>query len=135
MSKAYKKIADILFRKNLSEIDFIEKRRKYLRTCKRMKWLHIAIVIGYFCLFPLLFESIPGWKNLLPEGSQKYIWIGLGIGLSLGFLASLMLINSVTSIMHAFNLFSFNRDTELMIKYHELLKQIAEDKENKKVTE
>jgi len=135
MNKAYKKITDILFRKNLSEIDFIEKRRKYLRTCKKMKWFHIAIVIGYFFLLFLFIETIPGWKNLLPEGSQKNIWIGLGIGLGLGYIASWMLINSLTSIMHAFNLFNFNRDTELMIKYHELLKQIAEDKENKKVTE
>ena len=132
MSKVYKKIIDILFRKNLSEIDFIEKRRKYLRTCKKMKWFHIIIVIGSFFLLFLFIETIPGWKNLLPEGSQKYIWLGLGLGLSLGFIASWLLINSVTSLMHAFNLFNYNRDTELMIKYHELLKQIAENKENHK---
>ena len=132
MSKAYKKITDILFRKNLSEIDYIEKRRKYLRTCKRMKWLHIAIVIGYFCLFPLFFEVLSGWKDFLPTDSQKYIWLGLIFGFSFGFMTAWMLTSSVISIMHAFNLFGFNRDTELMIKYHELLKRIAENKENHK---
>ena len=122
--------------KNMSDSEFIEKRRKHLRTSKKMRWIAIVFLLGIIFLVPKLFEIFSNIKDNLPEGAQKFAWSGYLSGLTLGLATSVYSVQACVSVLSGFNLFNFNRDTKLMIKYYELLKQIAEkNKDFEKINE
>ena len=91
-----------------------------------MRWFAIVSLLIIIFLVPKLFEIFSNIKDNLPDGAQKYAWSGYLSGLVFGLATSTLIAQACGSILGGFNLFNFNRDTKLMIKYYELLKQIAE---------
>jgi len=111
--------------RTLSDAEFVEKLRKNLRVSKRVAWIHLAVVIAFSVLIPKFFQIFSSITKDMPDDARKFAYTGLQLGLVFGLLISGYIVKAAEAIVRGFNLFGFNRESELLVKYHDVLKLVA----------
>jgi len=118
----------IPFRKHLSDSDLVEKTRKNLKWFKRVAWVHLSVVVALAFLLPKFFRMIMQMIDTMPNDSRKWAWMGLLFGVVMGSVFAAYIFKAIESIIMGFDLLGANRKDKLLIRYHDYLKQIAEQK-------
>lgn len=111
--------------KILSDDEFVEKNKKFLRLSKKFAWFHIAVLILLSVFFPKLIHWIWQMIDEMSDEARKWALIGLILGFTFGAVIAQYILIAVQSILMSLDLFDFNRSTRLLIKYHDMLQEIG----------
>lgn len=111
--------------KILSDTEFVEKNRKWLHLNKKFIWIHFAVLIILSVLIPWLIDLVQWIIDLLPHEDQKLVWAGLMLGFIFGAVIGQYVVMAIQSIVAALDLFDLNRTPKLLIKYHDMLKDMG----------
>ncbi len=111
--------------KILSDTEFVERTRKVLRFSRKIVWIHVAVLL-VICVI------VPGAVGLLwqltkdsPDQTLQLVGVGLFAGFLFGAFIGQYFWTGVNAILMALDLFDYNRAPRLLIKYHDLLKEIG----------
>ena len=121
-----KRFLGLPIHKTLSDGEFVERQRKHLRMSKRVAWIHLVIGIAFCVLIPKFFQFFSEFTDDMPDDARKLAYTGLQLGLICGLMISGYIVKAAEAVVRGFNLFDFNRGTELLVKYHDILKKVAE---------
>jgi hypothetical protein len=118
------KICGIPIYKMLSDTEFVEKTRKVLRYSRKLVWIHVAMLL-VICVI------VPGAVGLLwqltkdsPDQTLQSVGVGLFAGFLFGVFIGRYLWTPLNAVLSALDLFDYNRVPRLLIKYHDMLKEI-----------
>ena len=111
--------------KMLSDTEFVDKTRKWLRLSKRFVWIHVAVLIFLSVLIPWLIDLVQQMIDLLPDENRKLVWAGLLLGFIFGAVIGQYVVMAMQSIVTALDIFDTNRAPRLLIKYHDMLKDMG----------
>ena len=109
--------------KVLSDSEFVEKNRKWLRRSKKIAWIHVIVLILLSVFVTMVIDTVLQTEKESPDGIQRWIWLGLLLGFIFGAVMGQYVMLAAQSIFMALDLFDFNRGAILLIKYHEMLKE------------
>ena len=109
--------------KVLSDDDFVERIRKWLKHSKKLLFIFVPLLLILCFLLPELIQFIWQMIDEMPEGEQKIVWIVIMLGFMFGAVFSQSIIALGQSILMALDLFDYNRANKLLIKYHDMLKE------------
>lgn len=118
------KIWGIPIYKMLSDTEFIERVRKGLRFSRKLVWIHAAMLLIVCVFVPMMVNMV--WQITKDSPNETRLWIGAGLlfGFLFGVFIGQYLINGMHAILSVLDLFDYNRAPRLLIKYHDLLKEI-----------
>lgn len=111
--------------KILSDTEFVEKTRKKFRHRRKYFWIHIIILIILSVLIPWLIDFVHRVIEFMPDGAQKWSWLGLFIGCVFGALIGQYVVLAGQAFLAAIDFFDVNRGTKLLIQYHDTLQEIG----------
>jgi len=110
--------------KMLSDTEYVEKTRKWLRLSRKFVWIHVAVLIFLSVLIPWIIDLVQQMIDLLPDEARKLTWMGLLLGFIFGAVIGQYVVLAMQFILVALDLFDYNRSTKLLIKYHNMLKDM-----------
>lgn len=111
--------------KMLSDTEFVDKTRKWLNLSKKFVWIHVAVLIFLSVLIPWLIDLVQKMIDLLPDENRKLAWAGILTGFIFGAVIAQYVVMAMQSIVASLDLFDSNRSTKLLIKYHDMLKDMG----------
>ena len=111
--------------KILSDTEFVEKTRKGLRLSKKLVWIHVAVLLVMCVIVPKMITIVWDVTKDSPDESKKWIGAGLIFGFIFGAIIEQCLFSGFQAILTALDLFDYNRGSRLLIKYHDMLQEIA----------
>jgi len=111
--------------KIFSDDEFVERTRKNLKRSRKLIWIHIAILLFLSMFIPKLIQFVLEIIEDMPDEYRQWAWTSLVCGFLFGALIGQYAIMAIQSILMALDLFDFNRGTRLLIKYHDMLKEIG----------
>jgi len=119
------KIWGIPIYKMLSDTEFVERVRKGLRFSRKLVWIHVAMLFIVCVFVPMIVNMV--WQITKDSPNETRLWIGAGLlfGFFFGAFIGQYLINGMHAILTALDLFDYNRAPRLLIKYHDILKEIG----------
>jgi len=109
----------------LSDTEFVDKTRKWLRLSKKFAWIHVVALILLSVFVPWLINLAHQMVELLPDEDRKLAWMGLLLGFIFGAVIGQYVVLAMQSILAALDLFDLNRSTRLLIKYHDTLEDMG----------
>ena len=119
------KIWGIPIYKMLSDTEFVERVRKGLYYSRKVVWVHVAVLL-VICVI------VPGAVGLLwqltkdsPDQSLESVGVGLFAGFLFGAFIGQYFWTGVNVILSALDLFDYTREPRLLIKYHDMLKEMG----------
>lgn len=111
--------------KMLSDTEFVYKTRKWLRLHKKFVWIHVVALILLSVFVPWLIDIIQQMIELMPDEDRKLAWMGLLVGFIFGAFIEQYVVMAMQAILVMLDLFDYNRSTKLLIKYHDMLKDLG----------
>lgn len=115
--------------KKMTDADLIERTRKNLKWFRRVAWIHLVVVAGFSILIPKFFSFITDFIGDMPnEDFRKWAWSGLLFGLVMGTALALYVYKAAQAIVMGFDLLQVNRKDKLLVKYHDLLAEVAKER-------
>lgn len=105
----------------------MENTRKSLKWHKRVARFHIVVAAALFVLIPKFYAQTRDFIDNMPDDNfRKHAWSGLVFGVVTGLGFVVYISQAVQAMVMGFDFLSLNRKDKLLIKYHDLLKQVAE---------
>lgn len=111
--------------KILSDTEYVEKTRKGLRLSKKLVWIHVAVLALLSLFIPWLIDVVQFAIDQMPDGAEKWVLMGLMLGLVFGALLWYYIAAAAQAIVTAFDPFDSARGTRLLIKYHDMLQEVG----------
>jgi hypothetical protein len=108
-----------------SDTEFVEKTRKSFRHRKKYIWFHVVILIILSIFIPWLIGFVHQVIEFMPDGVQKWAWLGLFIGCAFGAFIGQYIALAGQAFLAAIDFFDVNRGTKLLIQYHDTLQEIG----------
>jgi len=115
----------IPIRKVLSDTEFVVKGRRGLRLSRKLVWIHIAVLALLSMFIPWFVDAVQLATDQMPDGAEKRVWMGLVVGLIFGVFLWYYIAAAVQVIVTALDPLDYTRGTRLLIKYHDMLRQIG----------
>jgi hypothetical protein len=109
----------------MSDSEFVEKTRKWLRLSRKLFWVHWGILLLLGVIVPRLISLLWEFIKNMPDEAQKMMWTGLVLGIIFGTVVEKFLVSAVQTFMASLDLFDFNRSSRLLIQYHDKLKELG----------
>ena len=114
--------------KKMTDADVVERTRKNLKWFKRVAGIHLAVVVAMSILIPKLYGLIDDIIKDMPDDFRKWAWIGLMFGIVMGTVLATYLVKAAEAIIMGFDLLQLNRKDKLLVKYHDMLTQLAKER-------
>ena len=119
------KICGIPIYKILTDDEYVERTRKQLRYCRKLVWIHIAVLLIACVVVPGFIYIMWKLSEYTSDKEQQVILLGLAFGFIFGTFIGKYLYIGFENIMIALNLYEYNRGYKLLIKYYDKLKEIG----------
>lgn len=116
--------------KKMTDADLVERTRKNLKWFKRVAWIHLIVVAAIAIFIPMLYRFTTEFIRDMPNDFRKWAWSGLLFGVVIGSVLGVYIHKAAEAIVMGFDLLQVNRKDRLLIKYHDLLKQVAKEQLN-----
>lgn len=111
--------------KILSDTEFVERTRKVLRFSRKIVWIHVAVLLVICVIVPAAVGLLWQLTKDSPDQTLQLVGVGLFAGFLFGAFIGQYFWTGVNAILMALDLFDYNRAPRLLIKYHDLLKEIG----------
>ena len=122
--------------KIFSDTEFIEKIRKVLRFSRKFVWIHIVMLLVICVIVPAAIGLLWQMTRDSPDEARQSVVAGLIVGFLFGAFIGQYLWAGVHAILTALDLFDYNRAHRLLVKYHDILKEMgALDQDNEQEDE
>jgi hypothetical protein len=118
-----------LMRKALTDAECVERARKDVDRWRRYgKWLalfQVAVAIGYVCIFALVVKVVQQLGG--GQGGQpgNFFMEGLCLGIMFGMVFGIPFLNALHQLANTMGSLQGIRALALLVKYHDLLCQLA----------
>lgn len=123
-----KTILGITIHRKMTDADVVEQARKNLKWFKRVAWIHLVVVAAMAILIPKFYRLISDMIRDMPDDFRKWAWIGLMFGVVMGTVLATYITKAAEAIVMGFNILQVNRKDKLLIKYHDMLTQLAKER-------
>lgn len=114
---------DELTGRRLSDTEFVEQQRRLLQIDKRAAWVHLAIVTVLLIGIASLLEGLSFLIEYQSAEDRSLVYGSILFGAGLGMFGAAYLSIALIRAAQGFGLFGLNRQTELLVKYHDLVKE------------